>query len=733
MNMAIPIMTVVIRYEQDVVSARQRTRQIAKELGFDAQDQTRLATALSEIARNAFSYAGGGKVDFSVEGITAPQIFLIRVKDDGPGIANLKEILEGRYQSHTGMGLGIIGVRRLVDQCAITTNLKTGTEIILKKLLPRRAPYVTAGRAGELAAILAAQRPEGPFDAIKQQNQELLSALADAKERQEELVRVNRELEDTNRGVVALYAELDERATHLRRADEVKTSFLSNMSHEFRTPLNSILALSRLLLERADGELTREQEVQVGFIRKAAENLLELVNDLLDIAKIEAGKIEIQPVEFGVSSLFSALRGMLRPLLAGESVKLVFEEPQDIPFIYSDESKVSQILRNFIANALKFTEKGEVRVLARWNELEKTVTFSVADTGIGIAEEDQEKIFEEFTQLENPIQRKIKGTGLGLPLCRKLASLLGGKIELTSELGIGSTFSLTIPTEHVSQEPALLAGEALEDKWQLEEGRMPVLFLEDEPEELLIYENYLRGTVFQMIPTRTVREARDAMRRIKPQAIVLDILLRGGDSWKWLAEVRMNPAFQSIPIMVATNVEDEGKAYALGADAYCLKPLQRETLLKTLERLTGADSSPAREIALAENSRKRVLIIDDQETSRYILARLFQDAYLVRQAANGTDGLRIARETLPDLIILDLNMPDISGFDVLDRLKADPAMRAIPVAIVTSLNLNPSDRSRLEEQASVILSKSELSRERIDQFLSKVWTGPAGSELTISY
>jgi signal transduction histidine kinase len=247
------------------------------------------------------------------------------------------------------------------------------------------------------------------------------------------LARINRELEDTNRGVVALYAELDEKASHLRRADEMKSRFLSNMSHEFRTPLNSILALSGLLLDRADGELTSEQDKQVGFIRKGAETLMELVNDLLDLAKIEAGKVEVQPVDFEVAKLFSALRGMLRPLLVTQSVGLAFEDPGEIPCLYNDEGKLSQILRNFISNALKFTEQGVISVAATFNKADQTVTFSVADTGMGITAEDQSKIFEEFVQLDNPAQRKIKGTGLGLPLCRKLATLLNGKIGRPAE------------------------------------------------------------------------------------------------------------------------------------------------------------------------------------------------------------------------------------------------------------------------------------------------------------
>jgi len=713
------IMTVAIRYEQDVVLARQRTRQIAQLLGFDSQDQTRLATAVSELARNAFGYAVGGKVEFVIEGASTPQIFLIRVKDDGPGIANLKEILEGRYKSQTGMGLGIIGARRLVDQCEIHTRLRSGTEIVLKKLLPQRIPFVTSSRAAEIAESLAKQRPESPFDEVTQQNQELLRALAEARERQEELTRVNQELEDTNRGVVALYAELDERANHLRRADEMKTSFLSNMSHEFRTPLNSILALSQLLIERSDGELTGEQEIQVKFIRKGAETLLELVNDLLDLAKIEAGKIDVQPIEFAVTSLFSALRGMLRPLLAGESVHLVFDDPHDIPYLYTDESKVSQILRNFIANALKFTERGEVRVAAQWNDADGTITFSVADTGFGIAPADQERIFEEFTQLNNPVQRKVKGTGLGLPLCRKLATLLGGKIELKSELGVGSTFYLTIPAEYIAAESDLVV-ELRDRELEIDNSRVPVLVVEDEPETRLIYERFLRGSVFQMISAGNIRQARDALRQVKPGVIVLDILLRGEDAWRWLVEIKTGAETKGIPVLIATTVQDEGKGYALGADEYFVKPLKREVFLDSLARLTGLESA-YQATKSKPDELPPVLIIDDEAAARYILAKLMENEPInVREASNGPEGLRLAREIAPVAIFLDLDMPEVSGFEVLKQLKADSSLRNIPVAIVTSFILTDSERRQLESQTCAIIGKSELSRARIEELLASV-------------
>ncbi|HTJ93614.1 MAG TPA: histidine kinase dimerization/phospho-acceptor domain-containing protein, partial [Pararobbsia sp.] len=279
--MRLRILSMAIDGEQAVVAARQRSRDIARELGCTPIDQTRVATAVSEIARNAFEYAHGGRVDFEIEGETRPQLLLICVSDNGPGIEDLDLLLSGRYRSKTGMGIGIVGTRRLMDQCHIESVRGTGTTVTLKKLLPDTVPLVTPEIIGRVSATLAAHAPGGSFEEVQQQNRELIAALADLRDRQNELTQLTQELEDTNRGVVALYAELDERADHLRRADEMKSRFLSNMSHEFRTPLNSILALARLLQARTDGELTAEQERQVNFIRQAAENLTELVDDLL--------------------------------------------------------------------------------------------------------------------------------------------------------------------------------------------------------------------------------------------------------------------------------------------------------------------------------------------------------------------------------------------------------------------------------------------------------------------
>jgi signal transduction histidine kinase len=439
--MITPLSSISLHFEYDLVAARRRARQIAALLGFEEQDQTRIATVASEIARNALRYGGGGRVEFGID--RGEPMLVMTVTDRGPGITNLDEVLNGRYESQTGMGIGIVGARRLMDDLQISTKAGQGTTVTMRKRLTPRAPDLTDDGIRRLTDELARQRADSPLEEIQQQNAELLHALGELNERQNEQERLNQELEDTNRGVLALYAELDEKAESLRRADQVKTRFLSDMSHEFRTPVNSILALTRLLEEAPLGDEGRKQ---LDLIRRAAEDLESLVNDLLDLAKIEAGKIEVRPAELEVGNLFSALRGMLRPLLLNRSLALVFEEPEGLPVMFSDEGKVSQILRNFISNALKFTEAGEVRVSAE--RVGDAIRFSVADTGIGIAPEDQERIFEEFTQIVNPLQRNQKGTGLGLPLTRKLATLLGGKVGVRSTPGLGSTFWAEIPIEY---------------------------------------------------------------------------------------------------------------------------------------------------------------------------------------------------------------------------------------------------------------------------------------------
>jgi signal transduction histidine kinase/DNA-binding response OmpR family regulator len=693
-----PLLELVLRHEQDVVTARQRAGQIAALLGFEQSEQTRVATAVSEIVRNAFRYAGPGTVEFGIEGEHAPQLFLVKVTDRGTGIPDLDAVLSGTYESKTGMGIGLVGARRLMDRFTISSS-PAGTIVTMGKLLPRRAPFLTARRVQELSRELTARKPAGLVEEVQKQNQELLRALEELSRRQEELVRLNRELEDTNRGVIALYAELDEKADHLRRADQLKSRFLSDMTHEFRTPVNAILALTSLLEEGPS------PQPEIAYIRKAGEQLSEIVNDLLDLAKVEAGKTVVRVAPFEVANLFGALRGMLRPLLLNQSVSLVFDEPSGLPVMQTDEGKVSQVLRNFISNALKYTETGEVRVSAALDVDREEVVFSVSDTGIGIAAEDQSRIFEEFSQIEHPLQRRVKGTGLGLPLSKRLAELLGGSLHVESEVGRGARFSARIPVQY---RPSAQRKDPFAN-WARDPDRLPVLVVEDEFESQLLYEKTFKHSRFQIIAARSLEEANAALAKVTPSAIVLDIVLGDGDAWDFLINLRQSPVHGRIPVVIVSTLADIQKGLALGADACGVKPVDRAWLLSTLETLTGAVRSLC-----------RVLVIEDQPAMRHVLTQLLDPArHVIEEAATGVAGLASARRVAPDLILLDLGLPDMSGAAVLSELKSDPDTRHVPVVIVTGSRLEGHALETIRAACADIVNKDTLTRARISEALRR--------------
>jgi len=691
------LLQVVIAAETDIVQVRGRTRRLAELMGFDLQDQTRITTAVSEIARNAYEYARGGHIRFGLTGEAARRQSLeIETRDRRPGIPDLDAVLSGTRKSPNGMGIGLIGARRLMDDFAIVSKPGEGTTVRMRKALPANAAPITPATIKTIIAKLATDGPADAVAEIARQNQQILLQLEELRERQEDLERLNQELQDTNRGVVALYAELDERADHLRRADELKSKFLSHMSHEFRTPLNSIMALSRLLLSRSDGELTAEQETQVGFIRKAAQNLTELVDDLLDLAKVEAGKTTVVASRFSIASLFGALRGMLRPLLIGENVALVFDDSQDVPLMDTDEGKLSQILRNFISNAIKFTEKGEVRVWATADAAADTVSLHVRDTGIGIAAGDIDIIFQEFGQVAHRLQGRVKGTGLGLPLAKKLAELLGGTITVASVLGEGSTFTVTVPRIYNAGEP-----QEADDDWSIEAGQIPVLVVEDDPADALAVQRLLAGTIYQPLVAHSVRDARRFMQSVRPEAILLDVMLLGDESWRLLIELRGPDTKNDIPVIVTSSTGEARKAINLGADDYVAKPLERERLIDALDRVTG------------RHSIIRVLLVDDEEITHYLVRQLLpRSQYRVSNARDGREALDHLPEYRPDVILLDLAMPGMNGFAFLSYLRQDISSAELPVIVLTSSVLDPQERSSLNS-TSMILSKSELASDTL--------------------
>jgi signal transduction histidine kinase/DNA-binding response OmpR family regulator len=682
------IFTIRLRHERHVVHARQRARDIAALLGFEHQEQIRLATAASELARNGFRYASNAAVEFLVRD-AAPQLFVISVTDSGPGIENLSEILNGKYVSKTGLGKGIVGTKRLMDHFEITAS-PAGTRVEAGKALPQTAPRVDAGHIKRIVTELANSGATDPFDEVERQNQELLRTLAELREKQDQLAELNRELEDTNRGVVALYAELEQNADDLRRVSDLKTSFLSNLSHEFRTPLNSITSLCRLLVSRSDGDLLPEQEKQIVFVQRSAAELTELVNDLLDLAKVEAGKVDVRPKHFEVQDLFGALRGMLRPLLVGNSLELIFDVQPDLPPLYTDEGKLSQILRNLISNALKFTRRGYVRLSAQLDG-NGFVIFHVSDTGIGIAQEDQEKIFEEFVQIESEMQAKVRGTGLGLPLSRRLAGLLGGTITIDSQVGVGSTFHVRLPIRFAVSEP--------EPPYQpaISSATGPtVLFIEDNRETIFVHEASLRTSNYHLLFVPNVPEAREAMRTSTPAIIALDRFIDGEDSLYYIGELKEN-GYKG-PIVVLSVIDDEKSALDAGADAFLAKPIAPFSLQSTLRELLEGQEANA------------LLLADDDEVSRYLLGEaLTKLGYKIVEAVNGRQAIQMMENRIFNGVFLDVMMPDLNGFEVVREVRRNPLKRAIPIIIHSSKDLSPAEMAELANLGALLYPKRELN------------------------
>jgi signal transduction histidine kinase/CheY-like chemotaxis protein len=549
---------------------------------------------------------------------------------------------------------------------------------------------------GESVALLGSWLPE-EYTRSQQQTQESIEEVANLNRRivvqKASLEKTLAELADSNKGITVLHQELEDKAEVLQRTAEVRSRVVANVSHEFRTPLHSILGLSRLMLDGIDGALNPEQRKQLQFIRTSAEELSAMVDDLLDLAAAEAGKVVMRPEKFLVSDFFSALRGTLRPLVpAGGSVDLVFIDPPPELAMETDQAKLGQILRNLVSNALKFTERGRVEVSV--DTRREDVIFKVRDTGIGIAEEYFERIFEEFGQVDGAIQSRVKGTGLGLPLSRRLAELLGGVITVESVVGEGSLFTVRVPLVHAEvRELSDLEARPLDPN-------MPqVLVVEDDRKTIFIYEKYLANAGFQVVPARSIADADRLLTQLNPAAILLDIMLDGESSWNFLARLKRDPATHDIPVLVVTVTNKEQKARALGADEFWLKPVDQDRLTRKLR-------------ALRADNNARVLIIDDDDRARYLMTRFLENGpYQLIEAGSGATGIKAAREHRPQVILLDFVLQDMNAFDVLDELKADPLTRSIPVIVVTSLDLDQQERERLLQQTEVILSKESLSRE----------------------
>ncbi len=547
-------------------------------------------------------------------------------------------------------------------------------------------------------------------------------------ERNIELQELNNHLEDK---VLERTAALEKLNKDLETSNKLKSQFIATMSHELRTPLNSILGFSELLMDEVFGLLTEKQKKYASNIYNSGSHLLQLINNILDIAKIESGKMELHYENFSIYQSISEVETVIKSIMNKKKQSLILKLSENIPFIRADRIKVKQILHNLLSNAVKFTPEGgeivlEAEIMSgrddalflRNSKINMTkgncLRISVIDTGIGIKKEDQERIFSEFEQVESGFARRYEGTGLGLALTKKLVELHGGEINLESAEGTGSRFNVILPLFDLMI-PKKMADEIIEE--QSEEipyegaivkkrrGDSPlILVVEDDRSTSELLTIYLVKAGYRVAHAYNGEDAMNRIKELKPFAVILDVMLPGKDGWEVLQEVKLDQELKDIPIIMSSVIDNRDLGFTLGAADYLLKPIDKMTLLKKLDELSFSSKKGRMPI--------NILCIDDNKEVLELLSTVLQaNGYNVITASSGKKGIESANIYMPDLIILDLMMPDVDGFEVVQKIKSKSATKDIPILVLTAKDITMEDRLRLAGKIEKYIQKSHFTKE----------------------
>jgi len=497
-------------------------------------------------------------------------------------------------------------------------------------------------------------------------------------------------------------------------ANESKSQFLANMSHELRTPLNAVIMYSELLAEEAEEQNVASFVPDLHKIRAAGKHLLELVNGVLDLSKIEAGKMELFPEAIDVTTLVKEVAAMLEPLLAKNKNSLTIQIADDAREMIGDSTKIRQVLFNLLSNANKFTEAGQIDVCVRLDPVLQTICLSVKDSGIGMSPEQLSRLFQPFMQADASTTRKYGGTGLGLAIIKRFTELMGGTVEVQSVVNVGSTFCVTLPARIVglatdvpaSNPPATHVELApLQDQGMIKNGSTLVLVIDDDP---AVRDILSRVLVSEGLRCITAADGHDGLSKAfahHPDLIILDVLMPKVDGWSVLSSLKANTRLSTIPVIMQSVKDDRDLGFMLGASEYLVKPFDRKTLVQLLQKYTKSDEAT-------------ILIIDDDEVTRRLVSRtLKQVGWKLVEAGNGEEGLIEIKRKTPTAILLDLMMPGMDGFEFLEILHSTPEGRQIPVVVLTSKDLTADDRLRLNGGVERILEKGALNR---DRFLDEV-------------
>ncbi len=505
-----------------------------------------------------------------------------------------------------------------------------------------------------------------------------------------------------------LFQELQEKTRQLEIASQHKSEFLANMSHELRTPLNAVIGFSEVLLEKMFGDVNEKQEEYLNDILTSGKHLLNLINDILDLSKIEAGKMELEPSTIDIRQLLEGSLTVVKERAHAHGIALSLDMTDDLDTLIADERKAKQIIFNLLSNAVKFTpDNGKVGIRAR--KVADAVEISVWDTGIGITPEDQQRVFEEFQQAGHTLTGKPEGTGLGLTLTRKFVELHGGTMRLDSAPGKGSTFTFKLPATGHAQADLPLAAPGETPAVSIARGPATgplVLVIEDDPKAVDLLRIYLGEAGYAVETAKDGEEGWEKTNRLRPSAIILDVLLPKMDGWDFLTKIKANGDTSSIPVIITSIVDQKGKGFALGAADYLVKPFKKTTLLKSLDVL-GLRAK------IGTGPIKILAIDDDPKAIELLAASLEPEGFQVLMSYSGEEGLKIAETERPDIIILDLLMPGLNGFEVLDRLEKSAAPNKPPVLIFSVKDLTPDEKQRLKGRIARFAQKQEYTPQRL--------------------
>jgi signal transduction histidine kinase/CheY-like chemotaxis protein len=516
-----------------------------------------------------------------------------------------------------------------------------------------------------------------------------------------------------------LFRELEAKSQELQLASRHKSQFLANMSHELRTPLNAIIGVTEMLLEDAQAAAQPDQVEAHERILRAGRHLLALINDILDLSKIEAGKLELSLESVALAPMVEDVVATIRPLAAKNANQVEVNCAADAGVIQADPTRLRQALLNLASNASKFTERGRIRIAVTRrpdDDGREWVTMAVSDTGIGMTAEQMAKLFEEFTQADASTTRKYGGTGLGLAISRRLCRMMGGDITVTSAPGQGSIFTIRLPADARPGQPAATepGPRSIATAPRLgPPGRAasPVLVIDDDETVRDLMDRFLVKEGFSVITAANGIEGLKRAREAHPAAITLDVMMPDLDGWTVLAALKGDPALADIPVILVTIVDEKARGFALGATDYMVKPIDRERLASVLRGLCGDRPAP-----------HALVIEDDEATASVIRQTLERTGWSVARAEHGRSGLERVAERRPDVIVLDLMMPEMNGFDFLDALRGNPDWRGIPVLVLTAMDLSAEDRHRLNGEVERILQKGASAREELLDEIGRVLT-----------